>query len=74
MTISLVPATKMVGEKATRCWRSRLLVVEPHSRSAWPFTMASKREAAVTGTQVIVSGLCTVSEIAATSALHSSIE
>ena len=35
-TISLVPETKIVGEKATRFWRSRLFVVEPHSRSTWP--------------------------------------
>ena len=42
-TSSLVPETKMTGENATCFWRSRLLVVEPHSRSARPETMASIR-------------------------------
>ena len=50
LTITLVPATKMTGEKATRFCRSTLLVVEPHSRSTRPVTTASMRESAVTGT------------------------
>ncbi len=32
-----VPTTKMVSEKAACFWRSRLLVVEPHSKSKVPF-------------------------------------
>ena len=35
-TSSLVPETKIIGEKPTSFWRSRLLVVDPHSRSTWP--------------------------------------
>ena len=42
-TISLVPDDEDVGEKPTAFWRSRLLVVEPHSRSALPETIASMR-------------------------------
>ena len=73
-TITLVPATKMIGEKATRFWRSRLLVVEPHSRSTWPLATASMRLSGVTGTQRMVRVRLTASPIADTSDLHSSIE
>ena len=47
--MSLVPETKIVGENATRRARSRLLVVDPHSRSALPETIASMRDSEVTG-------------------------
>ncbi|MNG35327.1 hypothetical protein D3C84_1220340 [compost metagenome] len=69
-----MPETNIVGEKATRFWRSRLLVVEPHSRSTWPLTTASMRESEVTGTHLIVRLLLTVSSMAVTSARHSSME
>ena len=35
--------------KATCFWRSRLLVVEPHSRSIVPFAISGMRVAEVTG-------------------------
>lgn len=60
-TRSLVPETKIVGENATRFCRSRLLVVEPHSRSTCPLTTASMRDSAVTGTHFVASVLCTAS-------------
>ena len=73
-TMTLVPATNMMGEKATRFWRSRLLVVEPHSRSTWPLATASTRLSAVTGTQRMARLLLTASSMLVTSALHSSME
>ena len=41
--------TKMVVEKPTCFWRSRLLVVEPHSMSMVPFWTRVMRLAEVTG-------------------------
>jgi hypothetical protein len=41
--------TKCVIVKATCFWRSRLLVVEPHSRSIVPFAISGMRVAEVTG-------------------------
>ena len=72
--MSLVPETKMVGENATRRARSRLLVVEPHSRSALPATIASMRDSEVTGTHLISSGRPTVRPIASTNLRQSAIE
>ena len=46
---SRLPITNMVGANATCCWRSRLLVVEPHSRSMVPFAISGMRLAEVTG-------------------------
>ena len=63
-TSSLVPATKMIGEKATCFCRSRLLVVEPHSRSAWPETIASMRVSEVTGSHLSASSRPIASPIA----------
>ncbi len=73
-TSTLVPETNIVGEKLTRFWRSRLLVVEPHSRSTCPLTTASMRESEVTGTHLIARLLFTASSIAVTGARQSSIE
>ena len=73
-TISLVPATKMVGEKATTFWRSRLLVVDPHSRSARPEPIAAMRVSGVTASHLMSSSRLTVSPIASTSLRHNSIE
>lgn len=73
-TSTLVPETKIVGEKLTRFWRSRLLVVEPHSRSTLPLVTASKRESEVTGSHWIASVRSTALPIAVTSSRHSSIE
>jgi hypothetical protein len=73
-TSSFVPATKIVGENETSFLRSRLSVVEPHSRSARPETIASIRVSEVTATHLIASSLPTASPIASTSFLHSSIE
>ena len=73
-TMSFVPETKMVGEKATRRARSTLLVVDPHSRSARPDTMASMRVCEVTGSQAIASSRPTTSPMASTSLRQSSIE
>ena len=73
LTITLVPATKMTGEKATRFCRSTLLVVE-HSRSTRPVTTASMRESAVTGTHWMSTVLSMASSMDDTSALHSSME
>jgi hypothetical protein len=70
----LVPATKIVGEKATILRRSRLLVVEPHSRSLWPDVIEAIRVSGVTGCQRISSARPTSSAIASTSSLHRSIE
>ncbi len=47
-TISLVPATNISGENATRLPRSALAVVEPHSRSILFETTASMRSSDVT--------------------------
>ena len=41
--------TKWVMVNATCFWRSRLLVVEPHSRSMVPFAISGIRVAEVTG-------------------------
>src|SRR5881397_2444380 len=41
--------TKCVIVKATCFWRSRLLVVEPHSRSTVPLAIRGMRVAEVTG-------------------------
>lgn len=73
-TSTLVPETKMVGEKLTRFCRSRLLVVEPHSRSTVPRSTASMRESEVTGTHLIARLLFTASSMAVTSSRQSSIE
>src|ERR1043166_9405032 len=73
-TRSLVPATKMIGEKATCCCRSRLLVVEPHSRYALPETIASMRVSDVTGSHLSASSRPIASPSASASFLHSSIE
>lgn len=48
-TRSLVPATKMIGEKSTSLRRAALLVVEPHSMSTSPFTTVVRRSAGETG-------------------------
>ncbi len=47
-TISLVPATNIKGENATRLPRSALAVVEPHSRSILFWSTASMRSSEVT--------------------------
>ncbi len=73
-TSSLMPETKMTGEKATCFCRSRLLVVEPHSRSARPETIASNRVSEVTGVHWMAISRPTASPIASASFLHSSIE
>ena len=73
-TSSLVPETKIVGEKLTSFWRSRLLVVEPHSRSTWPEVTAAMRDSDVTGCHRIAIVRPTSSLIASTSSLHRSIE
>ena len=44
-----VAVTKWVIVNATCFWRSRLLVVEPHSRSMVPFAISGIRVADVTG-------------------------
>ncbi|CKW25900.1 Uncharacterised protein [Mycobacterium tuberculosis] len=49
-------------------------MVEPHSRSTWPFTTASMRESDVTGTHLMARLLSTASSMALTSERHSSIE
>ena len=74
LTMTLVPATNTMGEKATRFCRSTLLVVEPHSRSTRPLVTASMRLSDVTGSQRIVRLRLTASSIELTSALHSSTE
>ncbi|MNN68520.1 hypothetical protein D3C81_1842360 [compost metagenome] len=38
-----VPTSKIPTEKATCCWRSTLLVVEPHSTSTVPFCTSGIR-------------------------------
>jgi hypothetical protein len=73
-TMSFVPDTKIVGEKATRLARSRLLVVEPHSRSAFPETTASMRLSEVTGSHLISRSRPTACDIASTRLRHRSIE
>ena len=73
-TSSLVPETKKVGENATCFWRSRLLVVEPHSRSTCPDATAAMRESDVTGCHLMETVRPTSSPIASTSCLHRSIE
>ena len=54
-TSSLVPETKITGENATCLRRSRFAVVEPHSRSARPDTIASIRVSEVTGSHFTAS-------------------
>ena len=49
LVIRRVPITKIVFEKATCCWRSALLVVEPHSMSTVPFCTSGMRFCDVTG-------------------------
>ena len=73
-TSSLVPATKMTGEKATCFCRSRLLVVEPHSRSALPEVIASMRVSEVTASHFSAISRPSASPIASPSFLQSSIE
>jgi hypothetical protein len=73
-TTSLVPETKIVGEKLTTFERSRLAVVEPHSRSALPEAIASMRDSDVTASHWISSARPTASDIASTSLRQSSIE
>jgi hypothetical protein len=70
----LVPETKIVGEKATSLRRSRLLVVEPHSRSLWPEAIDAMRDSGVTGCHLMASVRPISSEIASTSSLQRSIE
>jgi hypothetical protein len=50
LTSSLVPVTKMGGEKSKAVRRSALAVVEPHSRSTAPDFTRSKRLLGLTGT------------------------
>ena len=45
----LMPATNVVYANATSFWRSRVFVVEPHSRSTLPFLTISIRLADDTG-------------------------
>ena len=70
----MVPETKMTGENATCFWRSRLLVVEPHSRSARPDTMASIRVSEVTASHLSATSRLSASPIASASFRQSSIE
>jgi len=49
LTTYRLAVTKCVIVKATCFWRSRLLVVEPHSRSIVPFAISGMRVAEVTG-------------------------
>ena len=53
-TISLVPAMKKIGEKATSFRRSILAVVDPHSRSISPEATFCRRFAGVTGANPIL--------------------
>ena len=46
----LMPATNVVYAKATSFWRSRVFVVEPHSRSTLPSLTIAMRLDEVTGT------------------------
>ena len=48
----LMPATNVVYANATCFCRSRVLVVEPHSRSILPSSSAGMRLADVTGTNL----------------------
>ena len=48
-TRSFVPVTNIVGENAATLRRSKLFVVEPHSRSIAPELSKSKRFSGVTG-------------------------
>ena len=72
--MSLVPDTKKVGENATDFWRSRLLVVEPHSRSTCPLATAAMRDSDVTFCHRIAIVLPRASPIASTSCRHRSME
>ena len=49
LDIRRLAVTKVVTTKDTCCWRSRLLVVEPHSISTVPFAISGIRVAEVTG-------------------------
>ena len=74
-TKSLVPATKKIGENATSFLRSKLAVVEPHSRSISPDFTAGMRVSAVTF--LYLTAISTPSssfETSSTTALHRSIE
>ncbi len=73
-TMSFVPETKIVGEKATRLPRSRFAVVDPHSRSARPSAIASMRVSEVTGSHLISSSRPIASATASTTFRQSSIE
>src|SRR6516165_5606557 len=53
-TISLVPATKKIGENATSFRRWTLPVVEPHSRSISPDAIFCRRLVGVTGANAIL--------------------
>src|SRR5262249_4678473 len=53
-TISLVRATKKIGENATSFRRWTLPVVEPHSRSISPDATFCRRLAGVTGANAIL--------------------
>ena len=74
LTSSLVPETNIVGEKPTSFWRSRLFVVDPHSRSTWPEVTAAMRDSDVTGSHLMATVRPTSSPIASTTSLHRSIE
>jgi len=72
-TISLVPATNISGEKATRLRRSALAVVEPHSRSIVLSISRGIRVSGVTFTNSILSSAeSTSTPISSTIASHSS--
>ena len=73
-TMSLVPAMKITGEKSTTFLRSRLDVVEPHSRSACPLVTALIRVSDVTGTHLMTRSRPTSVLMASTMARQMSIE
>ena len=74
-TSSLVPATKKIGEKATSFLRSKLAVVEPHSRSTSPDSHGGMRVSEVTFLYLTAISIPSSSfESSSTIALHRSIE
>ena len=71
---SPVVSTKMTLEKSTSFMRASVIVLEPHSMSAWPLATASKRVCTVTGTQLIFRpGTLSWRSIELTTRLHRSI-